>query len=151
MLARSGGGFFGEVAGEELVEQLGDQQLTTVLGEMDETVMKAQLAAAVATMFAGQDAGVATFVVENAIRNNSFLAKKIGEKILERLAKEVTKDSTKQIVKKSAEKATRIVTKEAKKVVKTSGKTTPKLPPKIIAQDKGIEIKHYTKSGDHAP
>jgi hypothetical protein len=147
MLSGAVGGFFGEVTGEELVEQLGDKRLTTVLGQMDATVMKAQLAAAIATVLIGQDVGVATFVAENAIRNNSYLRSliltiKAGEQVVKAGAKvllkkeskgaakvvikEASKESAKQAVTKGAEKATRIITKEAKKVVKTPGKTTPK-------------------------
>lgn len=67
------GGVIGEMVGEELVKELGHKKLTTVLGEVDETVMKAQLGSAFAVMLAGQDISVATFVAENAVSNNSYV------------------------------------------------------------------------------
>ncbi len=143
MLSGALGGFFGEVAGEELVDRLGNKQLTTVLGQMDETVMKAQLMAAIATVLMGQDVGVATFVAENAIRNNSFLVKEIlkkaGAKVLakkgaEQATKGVAREGAKQVAKKGAE----VATKEAKEGIKTANKVLKKAP-------KGIDTSSFTK------
>ncbi len=143
MLSGALGGFFGEVAGEELVDRLGNKHLTTVLGQMDETVIKAQLMAAIATVLTGQDVGVATFVSENAIRNNSFLVKEILKKAG---AKVFAKKGAEQTTKAIAKKVTKIPIKvlENAKVVRV-GKTQSGISVTTHAVSRKIEREVYSK------
>ncbi|AIL13917.1 hypothetical protein IM40_11330 (plasmid) [Candidatus Paracaedimonas acanthamoebae] len=162
LLSGAIGGFFGEIAGEELVKRLGDKQLTTVLGQMDETVMKAQLTAAIATMLAGEDIGVATFTAENAIRNNSFLVKKIGKKLLEKVAskqalKKVAKDidtspfskETKKLIGRNHEYKAELLEREgAKKGASTLRAAQQEIKGQQIdkALERGVKYNHIEKA-----
>jgi hypothetical protein len=48
--------------------------------------------------------------------------------------------------------ATNAVVEEGKVLARTKGAfTEPKLPSKTVAKGEGVEIVHYTKSGDHGP